>query len=232
MRHPGGLGALVEADGAGCFVRCLLPVALSGGTELVVGTWVRVGEAEFGAVQGSWESAGYDGLAFGGALGNAIPPWGEELLDAPVVVAVRDRDEVPYVTGSDRADVAGLLATTWDRDHVLSRYGHPLPVAVRTLVGGGRWSIERSAGLAAAGTGGGGHCFSGPGRTVTAEEAAGPGAVPHAGWTAVVRGGRERYEFRGVDVLPGGAGLSVVCTVDDRADLAWAGHVWRSLSAV
>jgi hypothetical protein len=240
LRYADGLRALLEVEGVGCFVRCLLPLALTGGTSLVVGTWVRVSEAGFGAAQRSWESYGYEELVLAGTLANAVPPFEDELLHAPVTVGVRDRDDLPYVTGSDRPGVARVLATTWDRDHVLSHCREPLPVPVRTRVGA-RWSIERSAGLAAEAGDGPALRFAGPGRSVTATAPAtpgvpsgqwtterSPGRVRHSRWTPVVRGGRERYEFHGHDAVPGAA-LAVVCTVEDRADLAWAGHVWESV---
>nr|WSX78429.1 DUF2199 domain-containing protein [Streptomyces sp. NBC_00899] len=240
LRYAGGLRALLEAEGVGCFVRVLLPLSLTGGTSLVVGTWLRVGEADFGAAQRSWESFGYEGMVLAGTLANAVPPFEDELLHAPVTVGVRDRDELPYVTGSERPGVACVLATVWDRDHVLSHCREPLPVAVRTRVGA-RWSIERSAGLAAEAGDGPTRRFAGHGRSVAATPLASPdvpsghwtterspGRVRHTRWTPVVRGGRERYEFHGHDAVPGAA-LAVVCTVDDRADLAWAGHVWESV---
>lgn len=242
LRYPGGLRALLEAEGVGCFVRCLLPLALTGGTSLVVGTWVRVGEADLGVAQGSWESFAYEHLVLAGTLANAVAPFAEELLHAPVVIGVRDRDELPYVTGSERPGVARLLATTWDRDHVLSCLGQPLPVPVRTRLGP-RWSIERSPGLTADPADGPARRFTGPGRTLVATALAGgdlppgpwttqrsPGRVRSTRWAPVVRGGRERYEFHGHDAVPGAA-LGVVCTVDDRADLAWAWHVWDSVRA-
>lgn len=123
LRYAGGLRALLEADGVGCFVRCRLPLALTGGTSLVVGTWVRVGESDFGAAQRSWESFGYEELVLAGTLANAVPPFGDELLHAPVTLGVGDRDELPYVTGSDRPDVARVLETVWDRDSVLGVLG-------------------------------------------------------------------------------------------------------------
>lgn len=240
LRYAGGLRALLEAEGVGCFVRVMLPLALSGDTWLAVGTWVRVGEADFGAAQRGWESFGYEEMVLAGTLANAVAPFGDELLHAPVTVGVRDRDDLPYVIGSDRPGVARVLATVWDRDHVLGHCREPLPVPVRTPVGA-HWSIERSAGLAAEPDGGPALRFAGPGRSVAATALAStdlptgrwavgrsPGRVRHTRWTTVVRGGRERHELHGHDAVPGAA-LSVVCTVDDPADLAWAGQVWESV---
>ncbi|UWE07486.1 DUF2199 domain-containing protein [Actinacidiphila bryophytorum] len=144
LRHAGGLRALLEADGVGCFVRCLLPLQLTGGVTLVVGTWLRVAEAEFGRAQASWESYDYEQLVLAGTLANAVPPFGEHLLHAPVLAGVRDRDELPYVTGSERPGVARILATTWDRDDVLGRAdpGPAPPDGYRTGAGGevrSRW---------------------------------------------------------------------------------------------
>lgn len=142
-RYPSGLRALLETDDDGCFIRCLLPIALTEGTELVLGTWLRVSEADLGVAQECWEAPEYDELTLEGTIANAIRPWGDDLLGAPVTVGVRDRNDIPYVTGSRRPEVSRILTTTWNRDYVLSRFAHALPVPVRTRAGD-RWSIERT----------------------------------------------------------------------------------------
>ncbi|MER5204893.1 DUF2199 domain-containing protein [Streptomyces sp. NPDC002825] len=46
-RRSPGPSALLALDGAGFFVRCLLPVRLTGDTELVLGAWMEVDEETF-----------------------------------------------------------------------------------------------------------------------------------------------------------------------------------------
>ena len=256
-RHPAGLQALLEADGQGSFIRCLLPVRLTDELELVIGTWLRIGDEDLARAADIWETPAYRELVFRGTLANAIRPWADELLDAPATVTVRSEDEIPWVTAADSVAVTSILTEEWDRDHVLSRFGHPLPVPVRTRLGD-RWSIERTPGL----TGRvheGSHRFVGPGRTVIIDSLTHPDpgadldalldalldgapAVPadqrlteretacvrHALWTSSTREGREQHELYGFVVVPGAA-LAVVCISDDPEDLAWAKHVWRSI---
>ena len=256
-RHPGGLRALLQADGQGSYVRCLLPLRLSDDIEFTVGTWMRITDADLAHAVEVWETPAYGELTLRGDLANMIRPWGDDLLHGPVTATVRDPSEIPYVTVSDSPTVSRILTTTWNRHYVLSRFGHALPVAVRTRIGD-RWSIERSPGLEGR-VHDGSQRFAGPGRTVFIDSLthadtgadvdtllAGllkgqptvpadqqiqerqPGCVRHALWTSATSGGREQHELYGFVVVPGAA-LAIVCISDDADDLAWAQHVWRSV---
>ncbi|MFI5530322.1 DUF2199 domain-containing protein [Kitasatospora sp. NPDC051853] len=256
-RHKAGVAALLRVDGVGSFIRCLLPVRLTGGTELVVGTWLRIGDEDLDHARRSWGRPAYRELALRGTMANAIEPWGADLHGAPATVVVRDPDEIPYVDASDDAVLHRVLTTTWDRDDVLSRVGDPLPVPVRTPLNE-RWSVERTGGLSAAVVDNT-HRFTGPGRTVHADVFAdrlrrgpeeflaallnGAPAVPpeqritedvpdgirHAFWTAATHNGRTQYELYGFTVHRSGTAVGVVCLWDEPDDLAWAQHVWRSV---
>jgi hypothetical protein len=256
-RHPEGLQALLEVDGHGCFIRCLLPIRLTDETEVVVGTWLRITDADLARAADTWETPAYGELVLQGTLANAIRPWDDHLLNATVTVTVQNAGEIPYVTAADSPAVTEILTNVWNRHYVLSRFGHALPVAVRTRVGD-RWSIERTPGLQGR-VHDGSHRFVGPGRTVIIDSLThhDPGADPdtllagllsgapavladqqiteresgyvrHALWTSATRSGREQHELYGFVVVPGAA-LAVVCIWDDPVDFAWAKHVWRSI---
>jgi hypothetical protein len=256
-RHPEGLQALLEVDGHGSFIRCLLPIRLTDAMELVIGTWLRITDADLARAAQVWETPAYGDLVLQGTLANAVRPWGDDLLHAPVTVAVQNDGEIPYVTAAHSPAVTEILTNVWNRHYVLSRFGHALPVAVRTRIGD-RWSIERTPGLQGR-VHDGSHRFVGPGRTVIIDSLThrdpnadldtllagllgGAPAVPaeqqitegepdcvrHALWRSATRSGREQYELYGFVVVPGAA-LAVVCISDDPVDLAWAKHVWRSI---
>jgi hypothetical protein len=208
----------------GVATACLLPIALSGGLELVVGTWL-----------------------VGGAIANDIADLG--LLGAPVTTTVRADDEPPWVDGSSDPQVAEALAAEWDRDEVLAYFACPLPVAVRTPVSA-EWAIERSPGLASGVTDGTLE-FVGPGRTVCVDQlvdeacrspeeflgdliATAPAApaaqtettvtgdeIRHTTWRRVDIDGHVQHEVHGHVVRPGTA-LSVSCFHDDPTDHTWA----------
>lgn len=243
--------SLLRADGM--FVRCLLPVRLSGGYELVLGTWLELSEEDFVRAASVWGTPHYAALGLTGTLANDIRPW--DLAGAPAMATVRVEDEIPYVSASDDPRVRDVLALEWDRDEVLRAFGHPLSVTVRDRLNE-EWSIERTAGLAGRivdGT----KQFAGPGRTVyldllddeldrIPEEFLGDliadapevpaeqtlttqdgDEVRHVFWQRAVVDGHEQHELYGYVVRPGTA-LAVSCFYDDPADHAWAMHVFRS----
>lgn len=203
-----------------------------------------------------WDEPEYVDLVFTGTLANAIKPWGEELLNAPLTATVCNADEIPYVQTSDHPLLSHLLHTVWDRDHVL-RFGHPLPVPVRTPLSE-QWSLERSSGMAPRVVNGTSQ-FAGPGRTVQAEVLTGPahvtaaellasltqgapsvdaahevteehqGALRHAFWLASTSHGPTQHELYGFAVQ-GNEAVALAFVCDDPSDHVWAQHVWRSIS--
>ncbi|MEV3993533.1 DUF2199 domain-containing protein [Streptomyces sp. NPDC049837] len=256
-RHDAGPSAL-RLDGGGCYLRVLLPVRLTGGTELVLGTWLEVDDATLARAHAVWEDPAYAALSLRGALANAVRPWGEALLGAHVTAEVRDPDELPYVTASDHPLAARVVTRTWDRDEVLSRFAHPLPLSVRTSLDE-RWSIERTAGLTARFADGTDH-FADPVRSVAVNvfEDDTPGRAPsdflaallagapaapesqrlteplpdgqrHAFWLTPAEHGRERHELYGFAAHADGTAVGTFCTFEAADDLAWALHTWRSL---
>ncbi|ALO10197.1 hypothetical protein AQF52_4603 [Streptomyces venezuelae] len=166
-RRTFGADALLRVDGVGFFVRALLPLKLSGDTKLVLGAWLEVDEEMLRHAAAVWyDEAAYPGLAVRGRLANAVEPWGAEVLGLEVTGRISDPGELPYLVEGHEPMAVRLLGDVWDRDHVLSRFPSPLPVAVRTDLDDG-WSVERSAGLSARFVDGVDQ-FAGPDRSVAA----------------------------------------------------------------
>lgn len=238
-------GGTVLLAGDAAFARCVLPVELTGDLELWFGAWMRISAAEARRVAAAWGGPGYASLRLTGTFAHDIKPW-DELSGAEVVAEVREPGDLPeYVQHP-------LLDTTWDRDFVLSAFLVELPVSIRQKLIG-RWSIERTAGLAP-------HLlddglrFAGPGRTVFVDVRGARGtpadrflemalngapSVPsdqqflvrngvelrHALWLTTDAG---KHEFHG-HVVRFGELLLVTCVHDDPADHAWARHVLNSV---
>ncbi|MFD9699707.1 hypothetical protein [Lentzea sp. NPDC059081] len=239
-------GLLVGPDGD-TYIRCLLPVQLTGGTELVFGAWMQISKVDAMYAHAVWDNDGeYSNLRVSGRFANVIRPW--DVLGVQAEAAVLNADELPYFTSHP------LLERDWDRDEVLSRIRHPLPVPVREKFGE-VWTIERTEGM---------RCliegstvrFTSPGRTVTIDvyrdlTGGSPsdflGAVldgypanaehsvehdgeelRHAFWLSEVIYGHEEQVFHG-HVVRRGTMLSVRCVYRYPTDSAWAQHVLNSV---
>ncbi|MFF9341419.1 DUF2199 domain-containing protein [Streptomyces sp. NPDC014773] len=259
-RRSPGPSALLALDGGGFFVRCLLPVRLTGDTELVLGAWVEVEEETFRHAAEVWDDeAAYPELVVRGRLANAVQPWGEDVLGAEFTGRIADPGELPYLVEGHGEAAARLLGETWDRDYVLARFPHPLPVAVRTDLGDG-WSAERTAGFAARFEDGVDHFGARdrsvalttfqdnePGRSAedflpllvgeTPPVPAGQehterlegGGIRYAFWFTPEDTGRSRHELTAYVVEPDGAAAGLYCSYEEAEQHAWARHVWRSL---
>lgn len=247
---------LCRLDGVGCYVGCLLPVRLTGGTTLTFGVWLAVAEADLQRAQRVWGTADYPAFQATGELANAVKPWGTEVLGAPARVEVRDPGRLPYLAATEHPVLSRVLAEVWDRDAVLSALSFALPVPVRHRLDE-RWSIERSAGLVPRVVRGR-QQFTGTGRKVLMSSYATPpeqsaeevlrmvmdGAAPvgeplterdadgrhirYAMRTSADVDGTTQHELYGFTIGPGGF-LETVCIHEDPADTAWAMHVWRSV---
>lgn len=112
----------LQVQGVGAFVRVLLPIRLTGGYSLTVGTWLAIDPAVFRSVWEGWESEAYSSLVLEGFLANAIPPWGDTVLGAPATATVRDPKLNPYVTSSPHPVLGEVLATEWPNEDVLAPY--------------------------------------------------------------------------------------------------------------
>jgi hypothetical protein len=254
-RHEVNPG-LLRVDGLGSFARCLLPVQLSGDLELVFGAWMKIGDADLEHAATVWDDRAYVDLVLHGTFANAIKPWGDAMMGAPITAMVQDIEEIPYVEASDDKEFDKLLTDVWDRDYVLSRFAHPLPVSVQEPISE-LWSIERSAGMAARVTDAGTTQFGGPGRTVFVDQLNDPlnrppeemldemlakfpdvpaeqtyrtrsgDEIRDARWYAAVEG-EHPHELYGYAVRPGSM-LAFVCVHDAPEDHAWAMHIFNSV---
>ncbi|GLY51283.1 hypothetical protein Lesp01_49390 [Lentzea sp. NBRC 102530] len=237
-------GGNVLFDGSDAYVRCVLPVELTGDLELWFGAWMQVSPDQAEHAAAVWDAPGYASLKFTGTFAHDLKPW-DGLRGAPVTAEVHEPEDLPeYVTHP-------LLGTVADRDEVLSGYLVALPISIRQRLPG-TWSIERTAGLTP-------HVleeglrFAGPGRAVFVDVRRAQGtpaqqflemaldgapAVPssqrfqeqdgvelrHALWLESATG---QHEFHG-HVARFGEMLVVTCVHDDPADHAWARHVLNS----
>ncbi|WP_078954978.1 DUF2199 domain-containing protein [Streptomyces griseus] len=259
-RRSPGPSALLALEGAGFFVRCLLPVRLTGETELMLGAWLETDEETFLRAAEVWEDeAAYPELVVRGRLANAVRPWGRAVLGAEFTARVREAEELPYFAEGCDPEAVRLLGETWDRDEVLARFPHPLPVAVRTDLDEG-WSVERTAGFSARFENGADQFVARdrsvavglfqddePGRTAEDFLAAllegAPevpegrrhterlphGGVRYAFWRSPEDTGRTRHELTAYAVEPDGAAAGLFCSYEAPEHHAWAQHVWRSL---
>jgi hypothetical protein len=110
----------LEVQGVGSFVRSLLPIQLSGGFSLTYGVWLQVDPATLRRAWEIWDRQDYAGLTLEGRLANAVPPWGERLLQKRVKAIVVDPSELPVIVfGSDPA-IDDVLRQVWRHDEVLS----------------------------------------------------------------------------------------------------------------
>ncbi|GAA3350599.1 hypothetical protein GCM10020358_77160 [Amorphoplanes nipponensis] len=245
---------LKAAEGVGAFVRCLMPVRLTGGSTLEYSVWLRVPAAELRHASEIWETPEYAGLRLDGTVANAVQPW-PDMLGAPAGAEVRDPEAIPYLTAAEGTLMHRILHDEWDRDDVLSRLTYALPTPVRQRITQ-RWSLERSAGLALLR-----HqdrvYFSGPARTVHLDPLGTPPesapadmvreltadaprdrdgeltettgeAYRYAFWRPALGDGRIVHNLHGFVAVPGSV-LHLTCVFDDPADLGWAQHVWHSV---
>jgi hypothetical protein len=117
-----GADPLLQVQGVGAFVRVLLPIRLTGGFSLTVGTWLAIHPDRLRGIWEVWETPAYAGLALDGLLANAIPPWGDRTLGTPVEAAVRDPGQFPYVERGREAVVQKAIATEWAHEDILAAY--------------------------------------------------------------------------------------------------------------
>lgn len=117
-----GHDPLLQVQGIGAFVRVLLPIQLTGGFSLTVGTWLAINPSGLREVWELWETPAYAELVLDGFLANALPPWGEKVLGEPAVAAVRDSTQWPYIQQSGAPTLHAVLSTEWPHDAILAAY--------------------------------------------------------------------------------------------------------------
>lgn len=239
-------------DGVGGFVRCLMPVRLTGDSSVTYSVWLSLDDGQLRHAHRVWTTDAYRDLTLEGTVANAIKPW-PELLGESARAVVRDAGTLPYLVAAKQNTLSRILTEVWDRDDVLSHLWHALPVAVRQPVTA-NWSIERTAGLTPRVTDGI-MMFTGHGRTVHVEAfGLHPGTsaetaiakmtqgspqhkgelaeydgtiTRHAFWLTADTDGTPQHEFYGYAATSDNIAC-ITCMYEDAADLTWATEVWRS----
>lgn len=102
----------------GGFVRCLLPVQLTGGFTVTFGLWLSVHPDDLQRAFSVWWEPRYRDLALDGRLANELPVWG--LLGVPAQARVQNEDETPYVHHSRDPSLARVLSEQWPHDEILA----------------------------------------------------------------------------------------------------------------
>ena len=64
-----------QADGVGAFVRCLMPVALTGQASVTYSVWLSVHPDQLQQAYADWETPAYADLKLDGVIANAVKPW-------------------------------------------------------------------------------------------------------------------------------------------------------------
>jgi hypothetical protein len=121
-RTWGSEQALMQVQGTGAFVRVMLPIQLTDGYTLTVGTWLAIDPAKLNEVWEIWDTNRYKDLSLDGYLANSIAPWGQALLGAPATARVRNPAENPYVDSSPDPTLQRVLSEQWPHNEVLEPY--------------------------------------------------------------------------------------------------------------
>jgi hypothetical protein len=117
-----GADPMIQVQGVGAFVRVLLPIRLTDGYTLTVGTWLAINPSHLRAVWERWETSEYSSLVVEGFLANEIPPWGAQVLGASSTAEVRDPEQLPYLSASGHPRLSAILGTEWPPDVIFSAY--------------------------------------------------------------------------------------------------------------
>ncbi len=112
----------MQVDGVGAFVRVLLPIQLTGGYRLTLGTWLAVNPSLMQGIWERWPTSAYASLRLDGYLANGIPPWGDAVLGAPASAVVSDPEILPGIVASPHPELAGLLSESWPHEAILAAY--------------------------------------------------------------------------------------------------------------
>ena len=109
---------MMQVPGLGAFVRCLLPVHLTGGYTLTLGVWLGVDPADLRRAYEIWWEPGYKDLALDGHLANRLPIW--DLLAARAHAEVTNPEATPYITATSDPKLARVLSDDWPHEDLLA----------------------------------------------------------------------------------------------------------------
>ncbi|MFE4515561.1 DUF6348 family protein [Kitasatospora sp. NPDC056783] len=117
-------GAIIVAEGIGNFLKVRLPIRLDDGRTVVYLAWVHLRAAVIDDFVQRVHRDDLDGHLFEGLLGNAIGPWGEDVLRAPVVLGGQRIDEDGSVRRSEVLEsshplLGKVLSESWPAAFVL-----------------------------------------------------------------------------------------------------------------
>jgi len=112
------------ADGVGNFLKVRLPVRLEDGRTVAYLAWVYLQAPVIDEFTDRVRNNTLTGHRFEGLLCNAIGPWGEELLRAPVVLGGQQVNEDGSIRRSDVLDSSHpllnkVLREPWPAEFVL-----------------------------------------------------------------------------------------------------------------
>ncbi|MCX5272652.1 DUF6348 family protein [Streptomyces virginiae] len=117
-------GAVMVAEGVGNFLKVRLPIRLDDGRTVVHLAWVRLAAEVIEDYTRRVHDGTLEGHRFEGRLGNAIEPWGEELLQAPVLLGGQREEAGGSIRPSEVLDsehplLARILHESWPAAFVL-----------------------------------------------------------------------------------------------------------------
>jgi hypothetical protein len=109
---------MLQVPNVGPFVRCLLPVSLTGGYRVTFGVWILVHPDDFQRAFRVWWEPDYAQLVLDGWLANHLPTW--DCFASSVHATVLDSEHTPYITSSNDDTLSGVLHQEWPHDPVLA----------------------------------------------------------------------------------------------------------------
>ncbi|WP_306192973.1 DUF6348 family protein [Streptomyces sp. MK5] len=120
-------GAMMVADGVGNFLKVRLPIPLEDGRTVVFLVWIYLAAQVIEEFVARVHDGTLPGHRFEGLLCNAVGPWGEEVLRAPVVLEgkpTKREGRVPYceVVASTHPLLAKALNDHWPAEFVLGEH--------------------------------------------------------------------------------------------------------------
>lgn len=98
---------MMQVPNVGPFVRCLLPVHLTGGFTVTFGVWLAVHPDDLQRAARTWWEPDYSELVLDGYLANALPVF--DLLGAPAHARVLNEEHTPVVTSSSDPSLSPVL---------------------------------------------------------------------------------------------------------------------------